>query len=152
MADEAFLAQIRRLAAGARYVTSVCTGSLLLGAAGLLKGRRAACHWAWRDQLVLFGATPDPARVARDGHVFTGGGVTAGIDFALTVVAEIAGDETAQAIQLAVEYAPDPPFHAGRPETAPPAVLERVQAIYGRGMDERRAAARKAGEALLTKA
>ncbi|SFI72373.1 DJ-1/PfpI family protein [Caulobacter sp. UNC279MFTsu5.1] len=149
MADEAFLAQLRRLAAGARYVTSVCTGSLLLGAAGLLKGRRAACHWAWRDQLALFGATPDPARVARDGHVFTGGGVTAGIDFALTVVAEIAGDETAQAIQLAVEYAPDPPFHAGRPETAPPAVLERIQAVYGRGMDERRAAARKAGEALL---
>jgi cyclohexyl-isocyanide hydratase len=79
--------------------------------------------------------------VVRDGNVFTGGGVTAGIDFALTVVAEIAGDETAQAIQLAVEYAPDPPFHAGRPETAPPAVLERIQAVYGRGMDARWAAA-----------
>jgi transcriptional regulator GlxA family with amidase domain len=152
MADAAYLAQVRRLAAGARYVTSVCTGSLLLGAAGLLKGKRAACHWAWRDQLALFGATPDPARVARDGNVFTGGGVTAGIDFALTVVAEIAGDATAQAIQLAVEYAPDPPFHAGRPETAPLDVLARVQAVYGRGMDERWAAARKAGEALLAQA
>lgn len=148
MADQAFLDQIRRLAADARYVTSVCTGSLVLGAAGLLPGKRAACHWAWRDQLALFGATPDPARVARDGSVFTGGGVTAGIDFALTIVADIAGEETAQAIQLAVEYAPDPPFHAGRPETAPPAVLERITALYGRGMDERWAAARKAGEAL----
>ena len=78
---------------------------------------------------VLFGATPDPARVVRDGTVCTGGGVTAGIDFALTVVAEIAGDETAQAIQLAVEYAPSPPFDAGRPETAPPAVLERIHAV-----------------------
>jgi transcriptional regulator GlxA family with amidase domain len=149
MADEAYLTQLRRLAAGARYVTSVCTGSLLLGAAGLLRGRRAACHWAWRDQLALFGAIPDPARVARDGNVFTGGGVTAGIDFALTIAAEIAGPDVAQAIQLAVEYAPDPPFTAGRPETAPPAVLERVQAIYARGMDERWAAARAAGERVL---
>ena len=148
MADAAFLGELRRLAAGARYVTSVCTGSLLLGAAGLLKGKRAACHWAWRDQLALFGAIPDPARVVRDGNVFTGGGVTAGVDFALTIAAEIAGPDLAQAIQLAVEYAPDPPFHAGRPETAPPAVLERVQAIYARGMDERWAAARTAGEAL----
>ena len=148
MADPAFLGELRRLAAGARYVTSVCTGSLLLGAAGLLKGKRAACHWAWRDQLALFGAIPDPARVVRDGNVFTGGGVTAGVDFALTIAAEIAGPDVAQAIQLAVEYAPDPPFHAGRPETAPPAVLERVQAIYARGMDARWAAARAAGEAL----
>jgi cyclohexyl-isocyanide hydratase len=148
MANEAYLAQLRRLAAGARYVTSVCTGSLLLGAAGLLRGKRAACHWAWRDQLALFGAIPDPARVVRDGKVFTGGGVTAGIDFALTIAAEIAGPDFAQALQLAVEYAPDPPFHAGRPETAPPAILERVQAHYGRGMDERLAAARTAGAAL----
>mgnify|MGYP000662085257 CR=1 FL=1 len=148
MADPDYLDQLRRLAGLAHYVTSVCTGSLLLGAAGLLRGRRAACHWAWRDQLALFGATPDPARVVRDGDVFTGGGVTAGIDFALTIVAEIAGADTAQAIQLAVEYAPDPPFHAGRPETAPPAVLERITALYGKGMDERWAAARTAAEAL----
>ena len=109
-------------------------------------GRRAACHWAWRDQLALFGAIPDPARVARDGRYITGGGVTAGIDFALTVVAELAGDDMAQSIQLAVEYAPDPPFNAGRPETAPEAVLRRVTGIYGKGMDERRAAAEKAAE------
>lgn len=145
MAEPAFLAEIRRLAAGARYVCSVCTGSLVLGAAGLLKGRRAACHWAWRDQLSLFGAIPDPERVVRDGHVFTGGGVTAGIDFALTIAAEIAGEAVAQSIQLAVEYAPAPPFNAGRPETAPAEVLERVQRLYGRGMDERLAAAEKAG-------
>ena len=145
MNDEAFMSEIRRLAAGARYVTSVCTGSLILGAAGLLKGKRAACHWAWRDQLSLFGAIPDPARVVRDGKVFTGGGVTAGIDFALTIAAEIAGEDMAQAIQLAVEYAPAPPFNAGRPETAPAKVLERVQRIYGSGMAERLAAAQKAG-------
>lgn len=149
MADAAYLDQLRRLAGLARYVTSVCTGSLLLGAAGLLRGRHAACHWAWRDQLALFGATPDPARVVRDGNVFTGGGVTAGIDFALTIAAEIAGAEVAQAIQLAVEYAPAPPFDSGRPETAPPAVLQRIQAIYGKGMDERWAAARTAGGKLL---
>jgi transcriptional regulator GlxA family with amidase domain len=148
MADPDYLDQLRRLAGTARYVTSVCTGSLLLGAAGLLQGKRAACHWAWRDQLAVFGATPDPARVVRDGDVFTGGGVTAGVDFALTIVAEIAGPETAQAIQLAVEYAPDPPYQSGRPETAPPAVLERIRALYGQGMDERWAAARAAAAAL----
>lgn len=147
MGNMDFIAEIRRLADGARYVTSVCTGSLVLGAAGLLKGKRAACHWAWRDQLALFGAIPDPSRVARDGRYITGGGVTAGIDFALTVVAELAGDDMAQSIQLAVEYAPDPPFNAGRPETAPEAVLRRVSGIYGKGMEEREAAARKAAEA-----
>ncbi|WP_454714334.1 DJ-1/PfpI family protein [Caulobacter segnis] len=148
MGNMDFIAEIRRLADGARYVTSVCTGSLVLGAAGLLKGKRAACHWAWRDQLALFGAIPDPSRVARDGRYITGGGVTAGIDFALTVVAELAGDDMAQSIQLAVEYAPDPPFNAGRPETAPEAVLRRVSGIYGKGMEEREAAAKKAAEAL----
>ena len=148
MANPAFLDEIRRLAAGARYVTSVCTGSLVLGAAGLLKGKRAACHWAWREQLALFGATPDPGRVVRDGKVFTGGGVTAGIDFALTIAAEIAGEDVAQAIQLGVEYAPAPPFNSGRPETAPAKVLERVQKIYGHGMAERLAAAEKAGALL----
>ena len=125
--DPVFLAELRRLAHGARYVTSVCTGALALGAAGLLRGRRAATHWAWRELLVPFGATPDAARVVRDGNVITGGGVTAGIDFALTVVAELAGPETAQAIQLQIEYAPAPPFDAGSPETAPPAILARVR-------------------------
>jgi len=125
--DEAFLRELRRLAATARYVTSVCTGSLVLGAAGLLRGKRAATHWGWRDLLAPFGAIADPARVVRDGNVITGGGVTAGIDFALSVVAELAGPETAQAIQLQIEYAPAPPFDAGNPETAPPAVLARVR-------------------------
>jgi cyclohexyl-isocyanide hydratase len=124
--DAAFMAQANRLAAGARYLTSVCTGSLILAATGLLKGRRAACHWAWRDMLALFGAIPDPARVARDGDIITGGGVTAGIDFALTVAAELAGPDFAQALQLNLEYAPAPPFNAGRPETAPPQILAAV--------------------------
>ena len=124
MLDEAFMAQIRRLGAGARYLTSVCTGSLILGAAGLLTGKRAACHWAWRELLEPFGAIVDTGRVVRDGHIITGGGVTAGLDFAFTVLAEIAGDDHAQAVQLGLEYAPQPPFNAGRPELAPPGVLE----------------------------
>jgi cyclohexyl-isocyanide hydratase len=148
MRDAAFLDQIRRLAAMSRYVTSVCTGSLILAAAGLLTGKRAACHWAWRDQLALFGAIPDPGRVVRDGNVFTGGGVTAGIDFALTLAAEVAGDAFAQGLQLGLEYAPAPPFSSGRPETAPPEVLARVRAMYGLAMPERLAAAEAAAAAL----
>ena len=128
--DDAFIAQVHRLGLGARYVTSVCTGSLILGAAGLLVGKRAACHWAWRHLLPLFGATPDSARVVRDGHVITGGGVTAGIDFALTVLAELGGDELAQTLQLGLEYAPAPPFDAGTPDTAPPA----IRAAYNQRM------------------
>jgi cyclohexyl-isocyanide hydratase len=138
MHDPVFLAELRRLAAGARYVTSVCTGALVLGAAGLLRGKRAATHWAWRDLLVPFGATPVAERVARDGNVITGGGVTAGIDFALTVVAELAGEEMAQAIQLGIEYAPAPPFDAGSPETAPPTILARVQERNAAAAVERR--------------
>jgi cyclohexyl-isocyanide hydratase len=121
-------------------VTSVCTGSLLLGAAGLLRGKRATSHWAWRDQLALFGAISDPGRVVRDGNVITGGGVTAGIDFALTLIAEIAGPEMAQAIQLGIEYAPDPPFEAGTPETAPPAILARVRKSNASNMPHRQEA------------
>ena len=152
MVDPLFMAQIRRLAAGARYVTSVCTGSLILGAAGLLKGRRAACHWAWRDLLTEFGAIPDPARVVRDGNVFTGGGVTAGIDFALTLVAEIAGPEFAQGVQLGMEYAPAPPFNAGRPENAPPQIVAQVKARMDAALGERSAAVRRAAESLVTPA
>ena len=128
MRDPGYMAQIRRLAAGARYVTSVCTGSLILGAAGLLEGKRAASHWAWRDELSLFGAIPDPGRVVRDGNIMTGGGVTAGIDFALTLAAELADATVAQSIQLGLEYAPAPPFDAGRPETAPAEVLALARA------------------------
>jgi transcriptional regulator GlxA family with amidase domain len=133
--DEAFLGNLRRLAATARYVTSVCTGSLALGAAGLLRGKRAACHWLWRDLLAEFGAVPASGRVVRDGNIMTGGGVTAGIDFALTVTAELVGADAAQAIQLQIEYAPSPPFEAGDPETAPPDILalvrRRNEAIIG---------------------
>ena len=125
---EGFIGEIRRLAQSARYVTSVCNGSLILGAAGLLVGKRAACHWHWRHLLSEFGATPDPARVVRDGNLITGGGVTAGIDFALTVAAEVAGPKFAQALQLGFEYAPEPPFNSGRPDLAPPEVLALVNA------------------------
>ncbi len=136
MLDEAFVAEIRR-AASARYLTSACTGSLVLGAAGLLTGKRAACHWAARDLLARFGAIPDAGRVVRDGNTFTGGGVTAGIDFALTLAAELAGEEAAQAIQLTLEYAPAPPFDSGRPDVAPPAVLDGVRRRMERSAAER---------------
>ena len=125
--DDAFLENVRRLAGTARYVTSVCTGSLALGAAGLLRGKRAACHWMWRDLLTEFGAVPGPGRVVRDGNIITGGGVTAGIDFALTLTSELIGPDAAQAIQLQIEYAPSPPFDAGDPETAPPEILALVR-------------------------
>jgi putative intracellular protease/amidase len=146
--DEAFLREFRRLAASARYLTSVCTGSLVLGAAGLLKGKRAACHWAWRQLLPLFGAIADPARVVRDGNIITGGGVTAGIDFALVVAAEIGGDELAQALQLALEYAPEPPFAAGRPETTPAEIVALVRARLAPQIAERTAAAERAAARL----
>jgi len=126
--DEAFMAQIRRLGAGAKYLTSVCTGSLILGAAGFLQGRRAATHWAWRGGLPAFGAIVGEDRVVRDGNVITGGGVTAGIDFALVLLEELAGRDYAEAIQLGLEYAPAPPFDSGRPELARPEVLQVVQA------------------------
>ncbi len=146
--DAEFIEPLRRLAKSARYVTSVCTGSLILGAAGLLEGKRAACHWAWRDLLPLFGAIPDDGRVVRDGDTITGGGVTAGIDFALVVLAEIAGKDVAQTIQLGLEYAPAPPFNAGRPETAPREVLERYNALFSKLAPIRRAEAESAAAAL----
>jgi cyclohexyl-isocyanide hydratase len=138
--DQVFLGELRRLAATAQFVTSVCTGSLALGAAGLLRGKHAACHWAWRETLALFGAIPDSGRVVRDGNIVTGGGVTAGIDFALSLVAEIAGPEVAQAIQLQIEYAPAPPFEAGSPETAPPAILARLREQNEAAAQQRRKA------------
>jgi cyclohexyl-isocyanide hydratase len=127
MRDPVTLDFVRRQAKQARYVTSVCTGALVLGAAGLLRGKRATTHWASHDFLERFGAIPVKERVVRDGNLFTGGGVTAGIDFALTLAAELAGRETAEAIQLELEYAPAPPFNAGTPETAPKAVLEMAR-------------------------
>jgi transcriptional regulator GlxA family with amidase domain len=148
MEDEEFICQLKRLSSTARYVTSVCTGALVLGAAGLLKGRRATSHWAWRDALTAFGATPDAARVVRDGNVITGGGVTAGIDFALAIVAEIAGDDYAQSVQLSIEYAPDPPFNSGRPDLAPAHVLANTMQRYERVRDLRNAAIERAAARL----
>lgn len=148
MLDTAFVAQVRRLGAQARYVTSVCTGSLILAAAGLLAGKRAACHWAWRGLLEPFGVEVSHARVERDGNVITGGGVTAGLDFAFVLLAELADIPYAQAIQLALEYAPDPPFRAGRPETAPAEVLQSVNGRLRPIADARLAAAAEAARRL----
>jgi cyclohexyl-isocyanide hydratase len=141
--DAEVLSFLRAQAARARYVTSVCTGSLVLGAAGLLKGRKATTHWFSHDFLEKFGAIPVHGRVVRDGNLITAGGVTAGIDFGLAVVAELVGRAEAEAIQLGLEYAPEPPFTAGTPEEAPAAVLATVR--------ERLASTRKAREAIVTK-
>ncbi|WP_310630930.1 DJ-1/PfpI family protein [Paraburkholderia sp.] len=135
--DDATLAFLQRQASGARYVTSVCTGALVLGAAGLLRGRRATTHWAFHTLLEPFGAIAVKARVVRDGNLITGGGITAGIDFALTLAAELIGVEAAQALQLELEYAPAPPFDAGSPDSAPPAVVERVRALNAASLTER---------------
>ncbi|MGF6468577.1 DJ-1/PfpI family protein [Paraburkholderia youngii] len=136
--DEETIDFVRRQAASARYVTSVCTGALLLGAAGLLRGRRATTHWAFHSLLEPLGAIPTHARVVRDGNLITGGGVTAGIDFGLTVAAELAGVEEAQAIQLELEYAPAPPFDAGDPALAPQAVVKLVRQRSAEGLAARR--------------
>ena len=120
MTDDETLGFLRTQSEKAKYVTSVCTGSLILGAAGLNKGYKSACHWMWRDMLPAFGAIPVNARVVKDRNRISGGGVTAGIDFALTVIAEEWGDEVAKSIQLFLEYDPQPPFDCGSPERAGP--------------------------------
>jgi cyclohexyl-isocyanide hydratase len=127
MEDDETLDFIRTQARGARFVTSVCTGALVLGATGLLRGRRATTHWAFHSLLADLGAIAVRERVVRDGNLLTGGGVTAGIDFALTLVAELVGEAEAQAIQLELEYAPAPPFDAGSPDSAPRAVVEAMR-------------------------
>jgi cyclohexyl-isocyanide hydratase len=121
---------VRSQASGAKYVTSVCTGAFVLGAAGLLKGRRATTHWGYTELLPLVGATHEKARIVKDGNVITAGGVTAGIDFGLTIVAELAGAPVAQAIQLGIEYDPAPPFDCGHPDRAPDAVKSRLSDRY----------------------
>jgi cyclohexyl-isocyanide hydratase len=148
MDDAETLEFLRRQATTARYVTSVCTGSLVLGAAGLLQGYRAACHWMSRDQLALLGAIPVNERVVKDRNRITGGGVTAGIDFGLAVAAELYGAETAKAIQLGIEYAPAPPFDAGTPERAGEALVARVTAAASERQSRRLAATRRAAAAL----
>jgi cyclohexyl-isocyanide hydratase len=127
--DAATLAFLRRQGEHARYVTSVCNGSLVLGAAGLLDGYRSACHWLWLPFLARFGAVPVAERIVRDRNRISGGGVTAGIDFGLALAAELAGEDVARTIQLALEYDPQPPFDAGSPEGAGPDLVARYRAL-----------------------
>jgi cyclohexyl-isocyanide hydratase len=145
--DVAILEFLRAQASGAQWVTSVCTGALVLGAAGLLVGHRATTHWLSLPLLAEFGATPVAARVVVDRDRITGGGVTAGIDFGLTVAAQVAGPEVAQRIQLLLEYDPAPPFDAGHPERAPAAIVDGVRAamapLQAARLEQARRAARR---------
>jgi len=147
MEDAEVLAWIRQQAVGACRIFSVCTGALLCGAAGLLKGRRATTHWSALHLLSFFGATPVNERVVMDGSCVFAAGVTAGIDGALCLAADLRGDDTARTIQLHMAYAPEPQFNSGTPETAPPAILQQaLQSVQGittqREATARRVAAR----------
>lgn len=147
MVDDEVLAFLRKQAEGASYITSVCTGSTVLAAAGLLKGYRASTHWSAIEALSLLGAIPSRERVCMDGNRITGGGVTAGIDMALTLAARLVDQPTAEGIQLGIEYNPAPPFNSGSPETAPAAVRatleERMAPSQARRIEfAKRAAAR----------
>lgn len=139
MSDDAVLDWLRAQAATARYVTSVCTGSLVLAAAGLLDGYRAGCHWAWGDQLAAFGATYVPERTVADRNRITAGGVTSGIDFAFRLIEQTHGRDTAEAIQLGLEYDPQP-LAGGTPATARPEILAMVEAEYAKRLPAVRAA------------
>jgi cyclohexyl-isocyanide hydratase len=143
MDDEEVLGWIRRQAAGARCVFSVCTGALICGAAGLLKGRRATTHWAAFHLLPFFGAIPVNERVVCDGDMVFAADVTSGIDGALRVAAQLRGDEAAQAIQLYMQYAPEPPFNSGTPETAPAAILEGARTAVKAITEQREVTARR---------
>ena len=146
--DEEMLDFLRRQAVSAKYVTSVCTGSLVLGAAGLLRGYRATTHWTAMDSLAPFGATPTRTRVCVDRNRVTGGGVTAGIDFALTLVSLLVDRRTAEAIQLRLEYNPAPPFDAGSPDTAPPEILSMMKERIAPFQERRREAVQRAAARL----
>jgi len=148
MQDAAILDFLRRQAETCRFVTSVCTGSLVLGAAGLLRGYRATCHWLSLDQLALLGAIPVAERIVRDRNRITGGGVTSGIDFALFVAAQLCGEDVAKEIQLRIEYDPAPPFDAGSRRTAAPALVAALSARLKDRQDARRAVTREAARAL----
>ncbi len=148
MEDEVVLSFLRQQAGSAKYVTSVCTGSLVLGAAGLLKGKRATCHWNALEHLKLLGAIPVSEKVVIDGNIVTGAGVTSGIDFALTLAAILEGEQMAREIQLGIEYDPEPPFDSGSPKTAP---RELVETLRGRGSklyEARKAVAARVGRKL----
>jgi cyclohexyl-isocyanide hydratase len=151
MLEEATLAFLRRAASTARFVTSVCSGALVLGAAGLLRGYRATTHWASLQYLGRFGAIPVRERICVDRNRITGGGVTAGIDFGLYVAAELAGQAVAERIQLYLEYAPAPPFAAGTPETASEAVRTAYMETAGPMMERRARAVERAAAALAAR-
>lgn len=138
MDDQGVLEFVRRQGERAKFVTSVCTGSLLLGAAGLLKGYKASTYWACTDMLEGYGAVYQQGRVIKDRNRITGGGVTAGIDFALTVVAELLGEQAAKMIQLAIEYNPAPPFNSGHPDVAEPELVAALTAMMEARMEMRR--------------
>ncbi|GAB3141774.1 DJ-1/PfpI family protein [Microbispora hainanensis] len=129
LSDTELLSWIARAHEGTRWTTSVCSGSFLLGAAGLLKGRRATTHWGWLDQLAGFGAEPVSERVVVDGKIVTAAGVSSGIDMALSLLAATHDEETAQTVQLAIEYDPRPPFDAGSPKTAPAGLSDKALAL-----------------------
>jgi cyclohexyl-isocyanide hydratase len=148
MDDAEVIAFVRRQGLQARFVTSVCTGALVLGAAGLLKGYQATTHWASMDNLEHFGATPVATRVCVDRNRITGGGITAGIDFGLHLAGVLAGRETAERIQLFLEYTPEPPFNAGSPDTAPDAVLAALSAAIAPMLARRKEATLRAAERL----
>jgi cyclohexyl-isocyanide hydratase len=143
MDDEEVLSWVKRQADGAMCVFSVCTGALICGAAGLLKGRRATTHWAAFHLLPLFGAIPVNERVVVDGDMVFAAGVTAGIDGALRVAANLRGDDVARTIQLYMQYAPEPPFNSGTPETAPAAILESARRAVGEITARREQTARR---------
>ena len=137
IADQVIVDFVRQQAKGADYITSVCTGAFILGAAGLLQGRKATCHWAYTQLLSLFGATHQPARVVRDGNVITAGGVTSGIDFALELIAAISGEDVARTIQLALEYDPAPPFGGGSLAHSKEETVRRLRAdVYDQAAAE----------------
>jgi cyclohexyl-isocyanide hydratase len=141
--DTAIVDFVRQQAKGAEWITSVCTGSFILGAAGLLEGKRATTHWAYTQLLPLFGATYEAARVVRDGNLVTAGGVTSGIDFALELIALARGEDVAQTIQLALEYDPAPPFASGHPSRAPATLVDNLKArVYDQAAMDMEAAIR----------
>lgn len=143
IADPGIVDFVRSQAAAATWVTSVCTGAFILGAAGLLQDKRATCHWAYTHLLPLFGATHEASRVVRDGNLVTAGGVTSGIDFALELIAIISGEEVARTIQLALEYDPAPPFVGGTPDKAPEHILFNLrERIYDNAAAQMEAAIR----------
>jgi len=148
MEDEAALSFLRKQASTATFITSVCTGSLVLGAAGLLKGKRATCHLAAIDHLAALGAIPVNERVVIDGNIITGAGVASGIDFALKVAAVLDGEEVARQIQLQIEYDPSPPFNSGSPKTASPELLAILRARGAALNEQRREVAQRVGKKL----